>query len=276
MQRSLLDGHGHAEAALRAVQHAHHELTVMRQQQVDLVARRDEAQRRADWLRHVVSEIDAARIRIGEEEGLDRDANRLGQAGALSEHASRLIESIDDEETGARAGLTRAERALHPLERLDPETSLWRELLDGAYAALDELSRVAQEYVDGIAEDPNRLAELERRRDLLHQLRRKHGATLSDVIATRDAARAELDLLDTAELDLRGIAARIGGAEQKFYAFAVIVVKFIRPAIRGSGGRVVARRKGTLAVAHIHLARESQLPEIAGAGDAPPGFLRLA
>ena len=236
MQRSLLDGYGHAEPAARAVQHAYRELAALRQQHVDLVARRDEAQRRADWLRHVVTEIDAARIRIGEEEGLDRDAMRLGQASALTEHAGRLIESIDDEETGARAGLTRAERALHPLERFDGETAKWRELIDAAYAALDELSRVAQEYLDGIAEDPARLAELERRRDRLHELRRKHGATLIDVIATRDAARTELDLLDTADLDLRGIAARIGAAEQGLASLAAELT-----ALRQAAGERMSR-----------------------------------
>ena len=213
MQRGLLDAYGQADAAVRAVRHAHHELTALRQQQQELVAHRDDVQKRADWLRHVVQEIDAAKLRLGEEDGLVRDAIRLGQAGALSEHAGRLIESIDEDETGARAALSRAERALNPLERLDAETARWRELLDAAYAALDELTRMAREYLDGIAEDPARLAELERRRDLLHELRRKHGATLADVLATRDNARAELDLLDTVDLDLRGMAARIGGAE---------------------------------------------------------------
>ncbi|MES1259525.1 MAG: AAA family ATPase, partial [Gemmatimonadota bacterium] len=214
MQRLLLDSFGHGESALRAVATAHAELTTLRQQQQELVARRDSAQRRADWLRHVVKEIDDAKIRPGEEEDLDREANRLGAAGALSEHAGRLMESIDDDESGARAALGRAERALTPLERVDGETARWRELLDAAYVALDELSRVAQEYLEGISEDPARLAELERRRDLLQELRRKHGSTLSEVLATHESARAELDLLDTADIDLRGMAARIGGAEQ--------------------------------------------------------------
>ncbi len=230
MQRSLLDGFGHAETAVRAVANAQREVAALRQQRSELIARRDEAQRRADWLRHVVKEIDAAKVRLGEEETLERDATRLGQAGALSEHAARLLESIDDEETGARAGLSRAERALNPLERLDTGIARWRELLDSAYATLDELSQMAREYLDGIAEDPARLAELERRRDLLHELRRKHGASLADVLATRDAARDELELLDTADLDLRGMAARISGAEQGLAAVAAELTSLRRNA----------------------------------------------
>jgi DNA repair protein RecN (Recombination protein N) len=220
MQRGLLDGYGRAEAAARGVVTANDELALLRRQQQSLGDRRDEAQRRADWLRHVVKEIDGARIRIGEEEALDREATRLGQAGTLAEHTGRLLQAVDDDEAGARAALGRMERELNPLERLDPDTTPWRELLDAAYATLDELSRRASEYLGRLAEDPARLADLERRRDLLDELRRKHGASLVDVLAVRDGAQAELDLLDTADLDLRGMAARITGAEQGLTAVA--------------------------------------------------------
>ena len=220
MQRTLLDSYAQAGAVVEAVQAAHAALAELRDRQANLAARRDEAQRRADWLRHVVREIDQARPRPGESEALDREATRLGHAGTLAEHASELLAALDDEDTGARSGLDRAERALHAVERLDPEPAGWREQLDAAYASLDELSRQVQAYRDGLAEDPNRLAELERRRDLLHDLQRKHGPTLADVVATRDRSQAELDLLDTADTDLRGMTAAIHGAEERLAAIA--------------------------------------------------------
>ena len=219
-QRSLLDGYGHAESAAESVRTAHAELAALRQEHEDLAAQRDQAQRRADWLRHVVKEIEAARIRVGEEEDLAREATRLGQASTLAEYAGQLLAAIDEDETGTRSGLDRAERLVNSLERLDADTGGWRELLDSAYASLDELARRAQDYLGGLSEDPGRLAELERRRDLLQELRRKHGPTLGDVMATGDAARKELDLLDTAEVDLRGMAAQIRAAEQRLTARA--------------------------------------------------------
>jgi hypothetical protein len=41
-----------------------------------------------------------------------------------------------------------AARALAPLERTDPTTQPWRELLDAAYANLSELARMAREYAE--------------------------------------------------------------------------------------------------------------------------------
>jgi DNA repair protein RecN (Recombination protein N) len=54
---------------------------------------------------------------------------------------------------------------------------------------------------------------VERRRDQLFRLTQKYGATVEAVLASRNQAAAELDLLDTADLDLRGLAARRAAAE---------------------------------------------------------------
>ncbi|MGH7583580.1 MAG: DNA repair protein RecN, partial [Gemmatimonadales bacterium] len=213
-QRALLDAFGSAEPAARAAASAFDRLAEARAGYTALVARRDDAQRRADWLRHVVAEIDAAHPRPGEEEVLAGEANRLSQSGALVGHAAELVGAIDDEDTGARTALGRAEHAFHALERIDPSLAEWRELIDAAYTALDELARRAVEYQSTLSDDPERRADVERRRDLLRDLRRKHGESIAAVLEVRDAAHGELDLLDTAELDLRALAAAIAGAER--------------------------------------------------------------
>ena len=212
-QRDLLDAFGNALPSARAVATAHAELAVLREQASALAARRDEAQRRSDWLRHVIDEIEVAKLRPGEDTTLDREVTRLGHAGLLGDHARQLHAAIDGEDGSARAAIGRAERSLNALERVDPTVTAWRELLDTAYAQLDELARLAEGYAQELSEDPTRLDALERRRDLLYTLKQKHGATLEAVVATRDAARAELDLLDTAAFDLRTFATRIAGAE---------------------------------------------------------------
>ena len=221
MQRELLDAYADAAADRAAVRTACLALSALREEERSLFARRDDACRRADWLRFVVQEIDTARLRPGEEEELEREAVRLGQAGTLAEHARSIAASVDDDETGARTAIARAERALHALERLDSETTPWRELLDTAFAQLDELARRAEQYADGLSEDPERFAQVQRRRDQLDVLKRKHGPTLADVLRVRDRAHDELDLIDTAELDLRNIASGILGAERALLAVAV-------------------------------------------------------
>jgi DNA repair protein RecN (Recombination protein N) len=219
-QRDILDAFAHAEAERAAVAEAHAALHRLRTEEASLATKRDEVRRRADYLRHVVSEIDGARLKPGEDEALQVEARRLSQAGALAEHAQRIADALEGDGGNALGAVTVADRALAALEKVDPSVSGWREMLDAAYANLSELARLAAAYAEEVQEDPERLAEVERRRDLLFRLTQKYGATVEAVLATRDESAAELDLLDTADVDLRALAARRAAAEGALVAAA--------------------------------------------------------
>ncbi|HEX3926633.1 MAG TPA: DNA repair protein RecN [Gemmatimonadales bacterium] len=236
VQRELLDAFADASVALRTVREAAAAVVALRDEETALTARLDTAVRRADWLRHMVREIEAARLRLGEDDALDQEALRLGQASTLAEHAERIADAIEGDEQGARAVLGRAERALSALVRVDASTSDWQELIDTAYTALDELARRARDYTSTLSDDPARLAELEGRRDLLHDLKRRHGPALSDVLATLESGRGELDVLDTADVDLRALRGRIAAAEMELGARAAALT-----VLRQASGERIAR-----------------------------------
>ena len=212
-QRDLLDAYGEAEAERRALAGAVLAADAISEEQKTLAAHRGEVRKRADHLRHVVREIDAARLVAGEDETLDREARRLAQVEQLTSLAGRIGAALDGESGSALDALGQASRALTQLERIDPAAATWRELLDAASANLGELARTAREYGAALDADPGRLAELEGRRDLLYRLKQKYGETLSAVLETRRASAAELDLLDTADLDLKALGARRAAAD---------------------------------------------------------------
>src|SRR6476660_2320247 len=185
-QRDILDAFAHAEPERQAVAAAHAAVSTLRVAEASLAARRDEVRRRADYLRHVVREIDQARLRPGENEALQLEARRLSQAGTLAEQAQRIVNAIEA----------------------------------GEGNALGALARQAAAYADQVEENPERLAEVEQRRDVIFKLTGKYGATIEAVLATRNESAAELELLDTADVDLRAIAARRTAAESSLRAAA--------------------------------------------------------
>jgi DNA repair protein RecN (Recombination protein N) len=219
-QRDILDAFAHAEAERGAVAEVHAALASLRAEEASLIARRDEIGRRADYLHHVVREIEQARLRPGEDEALQLEARRLSQAGALGELAQRIVDAVEAGDGNALGALGTADRALAGLEKADPEVTGWREMLDAAYTNLSELARQAAAYADQVEENPERLAEVEQRRDLIFKLTGKYGPTIEAVLATRDESAAELDLLDTADVDLRALAARRTAAESALRAAA--------------------------------------------------------
>jgi DNA repair protein RecN (Recombination protein N) len=219
-QRDILDAFAHAEPERMGVAEAHAALAALRGEEASLASRRDEVRRRADYLRHVVREIEQARLQPGEDEALQIEARRLNQAGALGEQAQRIVDALEGDQGDALGALSAADRALAGLEKVDPAVAGWREMLDAAYTNLSELARQAAAYATEVEEDPERLAEVERRRDLLFKLTGKYGATIEAVLATREQSAAELDLLDTADVDLRALGARRTAAETALGAAA--------------------------------------------------------
>ncbi|MDQ3136590.1 MAG: AAA family ATPase, partial [Gemmatimonadota bacterium] len=200
-QRDILDAFAHAEPDRGGVAEAHASLASIRAEEQSLERRRDEVRRRADYLRHVVAEIGQAKLESGEEEALKVEARRLSQAGALGVQAQRIADAVEGDEGNALGALGMADRALASLEKIDPAVAGWREMLDAAYTNLAELARQASAYAQEVEEDPERLAAIERRRDLLFKLTGKYGATLDAVLVTGEQSAAELDLLDTAGVD---------------------------------------------------------------------------
>ena len=221
-QRDMLDAYADADVERVAVRDAHLRLRDLSQRETELTTRQADVRRKADYLRHVLQEVERAKPKLGEDEALDIEAKRLAHAEELGRLAREL------EATVHAAGLSKAQKILASLLRVDPSLGKWQELLDSAFASSAELAQAARAYASEIEADPERLSAVEQRRDLLFRLQQKHGPTIPDVLAARDTAARELELLDTADLDLRNIAAdRAKAADEFTRATAALTAKRI-------------------------------------------------
>jgi DNA repair protein RecN (Recombination protein N) len=229
-QRDMLDAYSDADVERVAVRDAHARLKELAQRETELADRQEDVRKKADYLRHVLQEIERAKPKVGEDDSLEIEAKRLAHAEELGRLAGELEAVLD------AAGLSKAHKILASLTKLDPSTARWQELLDAAATNTAELAQAAREYASEIEADPERLTAVEQRRDLLFRLQQKHGPTLADVLAARDSAARELELLDTADLDLRNIATeRAKAAEEFTRATAALTTK------RTAGAKKLAR-----------------------------------
>jgi len=207
-QRRILDAFGGATAEAAIVRQRLTELQAVQREMDELTARRRDAEQRADYLQHVAREIEAAKLVDGEDAQLDEEAHRLEHAEELRALASAIAAALDATDESVLPGLGGLVKGLTSISRIDPTLSRWQELHDTAYYALEELARSAAAYARGVDLDPARLEAVQRRRDLLFRLSKKYGPALSEVIEAGRRARAEIDLLGSADLDLRQLTAR--------------------------------------------------------------------
>ena len=207
-QRRILDIFAGAVEVATHTRNAYDDLAATRREIADLLRRKADAERRADYLRHVAKEIEDAKLAEGEDLRLEDEARRLENAEELRTLASGIASAIDGEEEAVLTVLGGVERHLSSIQRIDPTLSRLQELYDSAYYNLEALARELEEYEASIDLDPARLDEVRARRDLLFRLTKKYGATLADVIETGRRTREELDLVDSAGLDLRQLETR--------------------------------------------------------------------
>src|SRR6266849_955096 len=101
------------------------------------LAERDRAQRE-DLLRFQVSELDAARLRVGEEEALRAERQRLQHAERFANGLAEVAALLAEEEPSAVGRLAQARRVVRDLARLDPAFERAGEALEAAEAQVDD------------------------------------------------------------------------------------------------------------------------------------------
>jgi DNA repair protein RecN (Recombination protein N) len=187
---SLLDAFAGADA--RPYREAHGALAALLRERAALAAGAAERARRADDLAFQLRELEAARLGAGEEESLLAERQVLASAERLRA-AARTAEAAaygDDGSASERIGA--AVRALEAVAAIDRRLVEPLDLLRAAAAEVAEAGRQLASYADALGGDPERLAWIEERLELLRALARKHGGSVAGAIARRDAIRAEL------------------------------------------------------------------------------------
>jgi DNA repair protein RecN (Recombination protein N) len=219
-QRRILDAFAGAESQADLVRRVYGELSGVRREIASLSSRRADAEKRADYLRHVAKEIEDARLSPGEDSKLEDEARVLENADELRNLATALNDVLSGEEASVMTQLGLAQRPLTSIERIDPSAARMQELFDAGFYALQELARSVEDYAGSVDLDPARLEEVRHRRDRLFGLLKKYGPTLDAVIEAGRSARAELDLIDTAQFDLANLNAREADARRRLSAEA--------------------------------------------------------
>jgi DNA repair protein RecN (Recombination protein N) len=208
-QRAVLDAFARADLAPLASARS-----ALREIEARLEALGGDARERArqgDLLRYQIAEIDAARIEdVGEEAALAEEEERLAGVAAIRRAAADAVAALAgmDGSTGAEGGASGLVSAA--LGALLGHRALgeWARRLRDAAAELDDVAGELRRAAETWEEDPARLEQVQARRRLLGDLRRKYGETLADVRAYRDAAFRSLEELEGQEAEVARLHAR--------------------------------------------------------------------
>ncbi len=179
-------GVGHAFAAWQA---ASQELARLRR----ATAERDA---RVELARFQFGELEKASPLLGEDEELASLKLILSSAERVQRLCEESYDLLYEQDSAALASLGGVWRRVGELAAIDPAFQPFLDAREGIKSQLEDLAGHLRRYADHIDASPARLQEVEDRLALLERLKKKHGPSLVNVIARRDALRQELSDLE--------------------------------------------------------------------------------
>ncbi|MBQ9099638.1 MAG: DNA repair protein RecN [Clostridia bacterium] len=184
-----------------------------------------EANRLRDILTFQIGEIDAAHLRVGEEEELLAKRAKLQNAEKIAKQADFTYRVLYGSEKGSAALiLERASQAMHQLSSVMPEAAEAAEKLMNMRYEVEDIANTARDMAEDTDGDPTvALNRIEGRLDAITKLQKKYGEDISSVLAFREEAAKKLDTLEHSDEEEARLQEEIKTLEQKLSKLAKLL-----------------------------------------------------
>ena len=163
---------------------------------------RDESERLRlrEMLAYQVQDIDAVKLKPGEEEALTAERDRLRNHEDVEKRIRLACRALRDSEKATVYALAdRTEEAVEGLCRLLPECEPLLERIRNIKYEAEDIADCLRDMSEDEGDPTARLDRIEGRLEDISRLKRKYGSDEAEVLAFRDRAAAQLNELDTAD-----------------------------------------------------------------------------
>ena len=153
-------------------------------------------QRKLDLLRYQAEEIEEAKLKENEEEGLEEKRK-------LFLNSEKIVENLNEADTvlseNTIDSLSMVIRALEKIEGIDKKYEKVSNSLKSSYYELQELSRDISNYKDDIYFDEQERNEIEERLDMIYSLKRKYGNSIQEILEYHTQIQEEIEHIENLE-----------------------------------------------------------------------------
>jgi DNA repair protein RecN (Recombination protein N) len=206
----LLDRYAKLEDLRQRYTHSYDQLRSVRTELRALHDSEREAQSRADYLSFQIEEIEAAQLKVEEEQELREERTRLANTEQLTRLSAEAINMLAGSGTSREAAVDQLGKAVEALSDLAEIDESMKSVGDRAQALMEEItdiSRSLRRYQEEVEFNPHRLDEVEERLHLIQSLKRKYGGTVEAVLHQAQIAQQELEAITHAEQRLEELQA---------------------------------------------------------------------
>ncbi|MFH1395016.1 MAG: DNA repair protein RecN [Candidatus Omnitrophota bacterium] len=138
-------------------------------------------EREQDMLRHQIKELEQVSLHKSDYDQLLQEQARLNNAEKLYECTAKLIDVLENNDTGIDSSISRAFCHFNTLNNIDETTSEFTAILGRIQQDSSELSSLLSNYLEKLSFNPGEAEEINNRYDVYYELLRKYGSSIDDV-----------------------------------------------------------------------------------------------
>ncbi|MBQ8208807.1 MAG: DNA repair protein RecN [Clostridia bacterium] len=199
----LLDAFAEDLEELEAYRESYEEYTEILRGLEELQNGDKEKNRLVEIYRFQISEIDALKLREGEEEVLEAECAKLRNLEKIKKQTAFAYRVLHSSEKSASVTylLDRAAQSLTAISDVVPESAELAERLKNYRYEIEDIALTVEGFTsDGFDGDPTaRLNKIEGRLDAIAKLKRKYGSTIAEILEFRAETAEKLDMIEQSD-----------------------------------------------------------------------------
>lgn len=180
---------------------------------------------RLDMLNFQVKEIEEADLKINEEDELVEEKNKLDNFQAIHDALELSYQILSGEKIDVVGNLGNAMNELSDVSDLSENLQEINTKISDAFYSLEDAARDISDELDSMEWNGERLNEIEERLELIHQLKRKYGDTIEDILHYHSRIEKELREMENAEQNSEKQERQLSEALEKVKELAIKLSK---------------------------------------------------
>lgn len=180
---------------------------------------------RLDMLNFQVKEIEEAGLKINEEDELVEEKNKLDNFQAIYDALELSYQILSGEKIDVVGNLGNAMNELSDVSDLSENLQEINTKISDAFYSLEDAARDISDELDSMEWNGERLNEIEERLELIHQLKRKYGDTIEDILHYHSRIEKELREMENAEQNSEKQERQLSEALEKVKELAIKLSK---------------------------------------------------
>ncbi len=180
---------------------------------------------RLDMLNFQVKEIEEAGLKINEEDELVEEKNKLDNFQAIHDALELSYQILSGEKIDVVGNLGNAMNELSDVSDLSENLREINTKISDAFYSLEDAARDISDELDSMEWNGERVNEIEERLELIHQLKRKYGDTIEDILHYHSRIEKELREMENAEQNSEKQERQLSEALEKVKELAIKLSK---------------------------------------------------